>query len=399
VADSNAAQTAFASGNYGETIRRANSALRTGSLDAATRTYLYIIRGLSRYRTSEPQLAIPDYNEAIALGQLQSQPYAYWDRGLAYQNTGALDLALSDYATALQLNPNLAETYLDRALLYAYRHNVEPATQDVNKAVALLPKNPRNAVVLAQIYLLQGDLAKAFDATSRALEIDPKSAGAYETRADIAFYQGRYDEAVAGYERALTLPRLFYGVYLKRGTAYLRLGDFSAAANDFHHAQRYQSLSAAGAFSLGRLALYMHDYAKADSSFDYAFDHALAPTVRSHVVIWRFLLAMRQGAKPGAETLPHAADAARMPAAWPAPVIAMYLGRITQAQMFAAAKNANPGIERDQLCEAQYYAGEFALSRGQTAPGIAQLREARATCPPNFIETDGAIMHLTDLNA
>jgi tetratricopeptide (TPR) repeat protein len=384
---------------YLEFIRRSNALLSNKNLTPATRSSALVSRGLARFRNSEPALAIPDYDEAIALDPTgPNAAIAYYDRGLALVTTGSPDRALSDFGTALQLNPSYAGVYDDRALLYLARNDFDSAIRDLNRAITLEPTSARHISDLAYAYMRQGDLVRAGAAVSRAIDVDPKSPSPYEMRADIAFVQGRYESAVSDYDRSLDFPRFFYGVYLKRGAAYLRLGNLSAAANDYRRAERYQPLAPPAAFSLGRVQLYTHDYAKADASFAYAFDHVRAPTVRAHVLIWRFLLAMRQGAKPGTQALAHAEDASAVsPTAWPGPVINMYVGRITPEQLLAAAQNTNPTTQRDQVCEANYYIGEYALALAQTARGITLLRLARATCPFNFFETDGAIMHLTEL--
>jgi tetratricopeptide (TPR) repeat protein len=386
---------------YVEIIRRYNATLSNKNLTPATRSSVLISRGLARFRNSEPELAIPDYDEAIALDPTgPNAAIIHYDRGLALAMIGAQDRAMSDYRTALQLNPGYASVYDDRAVIYLSRNDFDSAIRDLNRAITLEPKSAWHIANLAYAYMRQGDLAKAGATASRAIDMNPESSAAYQTRAEIAFAQGRYESAVSDYDRSLEFPRFFNSVYLERGNAYLRLGNLSAAANDYRHAARYQLFTPPAAFSLGRLQLYTHDYAKADASFAYAFDHVTAPTARAHVLLWRFLLAMRQGAKPGTPALVHAADASTVsPTEWPAPVINMYVGRITPEQLLAAAQNPNPATQRDQVCEANYYSGEYALALAQTTRGIALLREARATCPPNFIETDGAIMHLTDLNS
>jgi lipoprotein NlpI len=76
---------------------------------------------------------------------------------------------------------------------------------------------------------------------------------------------------------------------------------------------------------------------------------------------------------------------------WPYPVIDFYLGRRSLAEMRAAA--AKP-VEK---CEAEFYAGEWHLLRGNNFDARKALQAAADTCPKDNIEYRGAIAELKRL--
>jgi hypothetical protein len=65
-------------------------------------------------------------------------------------------------------------------------------------------------------------------------------------------------------------------------------------------------------------------------------------------------------------------------------VLDLFLGGRTVAATLAAASDA------PQRCEAQFYAGEWQLLRGERAGAVAALKAAAETCPKSFIESKGA---------
>jgi len=90
------------------------------------------------------------------------------------------------------------------------------------------------------------------------------------------------------------------------------------------------------------------------------------------------------------QDLAHAVDSTGQ-TEWPAPVLAFYLGRIDQKQLFAAAgAGPNRKERKGQLCEANFYAGEAAGLHGQTSEARDLFDAAVDDCPPTFFEARAA---------
>jgi lipoprotein NlpI len=83
---------------------------------------------------------------------------------------------------------------------------------------------------------------------------------------------------------------------------------------------------------------------------------------------------------------------------WPAPVVRLFLGETTPDAVLAAAADPDPVTRRGQLCEANFYAGQFALQRGATQDAARLFRLAAADCPHEFIEGPAANAELAALD-
>ena len=72
-------------------------------------------------------------------------------------------------------------------------------------------------------------------------------------------------------------------------------------------------------------------------------------------------------------------------------VIELFLGQRTSRDTVAAATKPN------ELCEGQFYLGQWHLLRDERADSIEALRKAVESCPKNFIEFAGAVAELKRL--
>ncbi len=108
-------------------------------------------------------------------------------------------------------------------------------------------------------------------------------------------------------------------------------------------------------------------------------------------MIWRYLARERAGEK-GADEL--GINAARLTNKdWPYPVIELYLGRRSPAEVLSAAGSPN------EACEAQLHGGEWHLLRGDRDEAAAALKAAVDVCPKSSIEYIGALAELKRLNS
>ncbi|MGH6907325.1 MAG: tetratricopeptide repeat protein [Aestuariivirga sp.] len=66
---------------------------------------------------------------------------AYNNRGNAYSNKNEYDLAIADYDKAIALNPEYAEAYNNRGNAYYRKGKYDRAIADYDKAIALNPED------------------------------------------------------------------------------------------------------------------------------------------------------------------------------------------------------------------------------------------------------------------
>jgi len=166
--------------------------------------------------------------------------------------------------------------------------------------------------------------------------------------------KGDYDRAIPDYDQATLLNPNEFGAFVNRGRAYFYRGNFRAGAADLLRANELQE--------------------------------------EPYTMIWRYL-ARERGGENGAAELE--ANAARLKSAdWPYPVIELYLGRRSSADLLSVAGKA------DQRCEAQFYIGEWHLLRGAHAAAAAAFRAAVNACSKDFkdfTEYTGALAELKRL--
>ena len=149
---------------------------------------------------------------------------------------------------------------------------------------------------------------------------------------------------------------------------------------------------AAPFFSRGRLHLFRGPPAKAQADFKQAAE--LEPKYAYHA-LW-LEIADRRNKTPSRlkQAVPHLDMKA-----WPAPVVRLFLGEIPPEALLAAADNANAATKQEQTCEANFYGGEFALSKGAKEEAARLFRVALDTCPKTFLEAGAAHAELEMLGA
>jgi len=82
---------------------------------------------------------------------------------------------------------------------------------------------------------------------------------------------------------------------------------------------------------------------------------------------------------------------------WPAPVIRLYLGQVTPADVLAAADDPDERTKTGQVCEANFYTGELTLQQGNKDEAARLFRLAAANCPKGFAELPAAKAELKAL--
>ncbi len=89
------------------------------------------------YKIGEFDKAIEHYNKAIELKPDLLE--TYFNRGLAYTRKQMYDRAIEDLNKVIELNPNLAEAYYTRGLIREYKQEFDKAIEDYNRALQLDP--------------------------------------------------------------------------------------------------------------------------------------------------------------------------------------------------------------------------------------------------------------------
>jgi len=135
----------------------------------------YYNQGVTNYDLQKYDLAIDDYNKAIALDQ--NYAAAYNNRGLAYRNLKKYELAIADYTKAIELDQNYAWAYNNRGLVYYYLKKYDLAIADYNKMIELDPNYAHPYYSLGLIAETTGDIQTAIKNYEKAAALFQKQGG------------------------------------------------------------------------------------------------------------------------------------------------------------------------------------------------------------------------------
>jgi tetratricopeptide (TPR) repeat protein/S1-C subfamily serine protease len=194
----------------------------------------YNNRGLLYYEEGKPELALADWNKAIDLNP--NFAGAYNNRGLLYYEEGSSDLALADWNKAIDLNPNFAGAYNNRGLLYYEEGSSDLALADYNKAIDLNPNLAQAYTNRGLLYYHQGSPELALTDYNKAIDLNPNLAQAYTNRGLLYDDQGSPELALTDYNKAISLNPNFALAYYNRGIVYQRQGKLDLALADYNKA-------------------------------------------------------------------------------------------------------------------------------------------------------------------
>jgi len=93
--------------------------------------------GNDYYKIGEFDKAVEHYNKALEIRPDLLE--TFFNRGLAYTRKGLYDKAIEDLTKVIELNPNLAEAYYTRGLVYEYKQDYAQAITEYNKALEVDP--------------------------------------------------------------------------------------------------------------------------------------------------------------------------------------------------------------------------------------------------------------------
>jgi tetratricopeptide (TPR) repeat protein len=201
------------------------------ALKAPLKARPYVNRGQAYQKDGKLDLALADYNKAIALKSTYAE--AFNNRGLAYQDSGNFDLALADYNKAIAINPKYAEAYCNRGIAYAKKNNLDLAFADFLKALEVLPNCVEAYINRGTVYAGAGKLDLALADYNKAIAVNPYMAKSYFNRGLVFQNEGKLDLSLSDYNKAIAINPRYAEAYSNRGIAYAKAGNFNLAISDF----------------------------------------------------------------------------------------------------------------------------------------------------------------------
>ena len=179
-------------------------------------------------------------------------------------------------------------------------------------------------------------------------------------------------------------------IYNNRAIAYRYKGDLDHAIADYNRALDLDPKNWSAVFSRGHLEVLTGALPAAVADLTRASE--LLPK-NLYSALWLEIAARRGNAN---SRLAEATRQLEM-GYWPSPVIRLYLGEMTPEALLAAADNIDAEVRATQLCEANFYTGEFYLRQGKKDDAMRLFRSVTATCQKTLINYESARAELKTL--
>jgi lipoprotein NlpI len=202
----------------------------------------------------------------------------------------------------------------------------------------------------------KGDFDAAIRDFSEAIRLDPKYALAYNNRCLARNNKGERDLALADCNEAIRLDPKFISAYVNRGIVSLYVGSLPMALADFNQWSQFDPKNA-------------------------------------YAALWMNIVGKRGNLPSRLATAAKQIDMTK----WPAPIVRLYLGQSTAEAVLTAADDSAANSKTGQVCEANFFTGEFLLQSGNKDEAARLFRLAAADCPKDFGQYSAANAELKAL--
>ncbi len=361
---------------------------------AAASGYSLLNAGIAARSHSDADETIRLMTLAIAAPDLPSRflPVAYLDRGEAYDDKKQYDAAIVDFTNCLRLRPDSFYCYSQRASNYGEEKKYDAELADISAAIQLRPD-------LAIGYLMRGAVnadANKVDAAvadfTTAISIEPDSMPAYFLRGEIYRLQLKFDVAQSDLDKVVDLNPKDPDGYFARALIYQDRGKLRDALDDLETGLKYEPGDFDGRLHAGLVEWELGRFDDAAVTFEQVVK--IRPA-NAYGVLWLDIARLKAG-KADDDLLRNAVglDGAK----WPAPIVAVFLGKSLPDQAIKAANSGTPDIVQNQTCEADFYVGEWQLLHRNADIAKPLLQAAAANCPHDFVELPAAVAELKRLS-
>jgi lipoprotein NlpI len=316
--------------------------------------------------------------------------YVFFKRGWDYAKINDYDRAIADCSEAVRLNSRSEGALFIRAYSSVRKGDYGQGISDYTAVIRLNAKIGGAFRGRASLYFQKGEFDLAIADYTEAIKLEPAIAASHSRRGYAYQAKGDYDQAIADYDEAIRINPSYAHAYNNRGFAYFSKGDMTRAILDYTGAIRLDEEYALSYKNRGIAELYSGSPTKGLADFDLAIQLKPSDLYGS---LWREIAAWQANAP---STLGQAASKIDT-TAWPAPIIRVYLGESSPADLIASTTSAASQRSDGRLCEVNFFGGQLALHRGSKEEARRALQAAAADCPRHFIEAGAATADLKAL--
>ena len=286
---------------------------------------------------------------------------SYLQRALSHLKNGDRVAAMVELNEAIKLNSQIAEAYFTRGSIYAEDKDYDRALQDFDQAISLNPV-----------------LTEAFH--QRALA-----------------HRGKleFSQALKDLNTAIGMEPFNPSLLRERGEAHLALGDYDRAVDDYQDAMSIDR-SSIDPYSMANLLFFQGRFSQSAQTMQQVLK--IKPE-NPYAMLWRYLaFAKANGVAAAARELADHSTRSN-DKRWPTAAIDYYLGKIDEGALRGAAQSSEALKNSEQICQANFFAGEAKLLKGVHEEAIGLLRAAQSQCRPDSTFFHGASAELKRLGA
>ncbi len=213
----------------------------------------------------------------------------------------------------------------------------------------------------------------------------------YYNRGSAWYDKEDYDKAIADYNEAIRINPQFAYAYYGRGSAWQNKGNYNNAIADYNEAIRIEPRYATAYENRGITRFNKGEFSSAAS--DLAQSQQLKPDI--YTAIWLYL-ARARGNSDGKTELTLNTNGMDVKK-WPASVVALYLGKADSNAVTSQAADPDLKKHKEQLCEADFFLGEWHLLRNGKQQARTFFTKAHNDCPKNSYQYWSTISELQRL--
>lgn len=236
----------------------------------------------------------------------------------------------------------------------------DKAIEDFTGAIASKQLSTRELVIAyynrARAWYGKEDYDKAISDFSEVIRLDPSSM-TYYARGLTWLNKGDYDKAIADFNEAVRINPQYTAPYMIRGIARFNRGEFSSAASDLARSQQFNA--------------------------------------DIYTAIWLYLARVRDNIDGKIELTLNTSGMDTKK--WPAPVVSLYLGKADPNTITSQAEDPDPEKRVEQLCEANFFLGEWHLMHRREQQARILFTKAQNDCPKHSYLYAGAVSELQRL--
>jgi tetratricopeptide (TPR) repeat protein len=334
--------------------------------------------GIKLHAKGDLEGALRHWTRALEI--IPEYPTLHLHRGWAYYQAGNYPLALADLDRAAELDPAFFQVYENRGWVRIRSDDLDGALEDFSRLVTAQPDAPRGYALRGMARARAGDPDRGLDDCSFSVEIDSRCVEGYLHRADLQIRRNALKEAAADAARILTFDRKNVSVPGLQGRLALLESRPQEAGEHFERSLRADGIGGWCRYGLAVSAILLRRWKLAREEFERTLPQACWDAQLrgyTHLRLWALDHRLGDGVDADERLDGYLKSRPRNPRGdWVARLADFLRGRLSEADLRAAASAAHPGLRQERGSQVEYHVG----LRRQISGDAAGARQAFQAC-------------------